>query len=70
MLGALFTFLVVSTKRMAIFVITCGMAAIMMIGVLSVPEKVEKRITSTFKAGTQYHVKIGGIDLVRPPPPA
>ena len=63
MLGGLLSFLVVSTKRMAIFVITCGMAAVMMIGILSVPEKVEKRITDTFKQGTQYHVKIGGIDL-------
>lgn len=56
-------FLVFSQQRIAVAILIVSMVAASLIGVPLLPEKVQKRITGTFKAETEVHVQIGGVDL-------
>ncbi|MFC1454343.1 O-antigen ligase family protein [Verrucomicrobiota bacterium] len=56
-------FMIVSKQRIIVGAIIIGLVAVSMIGIHMLPEKVEKRIMNTFKAGTEYHYQIAGIDL-------
>ena len=56
-------FLAVSQHRIIVGAIIIGMVAISLIGVNMLPAKVQKRITGSFQAEPEYHVKIGGVDL-------
>jgi len=56
-------FLAVSQQRIIVGAIIIGMLAVSLIGVIMLPAKVQKRITGTFRMESEYHVKIGSVDL-------
>lgn len=56
-------FLIVSQKRIFVGTIMIGIVAVFLAGLPLLPAKVQQRITGTFRAEPEYHVKIGGIDL-------
>lgn len=56
-------FLMASKKRIIVGATAVGLIATLIIGVPLLPAKIQQRITGTFKAEPEYHVKIAGIDL-------
>jgi len=56
-------FLTFSQQRIVVGILIVSMAATCLIGVPLLPQKVQKRITGTFKAEREVHVKIGSVDL-------
>ncbi|MBU4212183.1 MAG: O-antigen ligase family protein, partial [Verrucomicrobia bacterium] len=56
-------FLMVSKQRIIVGAIAIGLVAVLIIGVPMLPARVQHRITGTFRAEPEYHVKIAGIDL-------
>ncbi|MFA7158858.1 MAG: O-antigen ligase family protein [Kiritimatiellia bacterium] len=56
-------FLVFSRHRILVGALIIAMVGASLIGVPLLPQKVQKRITGTFKAETEFHVKIGSVDL-------
>ncbi len=63
LLAGLIAFMLISRQRMVILAVSVVAVLVILAGIFVVPEKVQERVTGTFRKGTQYHVQIAGVDL-------
>ena len=63
LIAGILAFLAVSRQRILVGAVLVGIVGLTLVMIPVIPQKIQSRVQGTFQKGTEYHVKVAGVDL-------